>query len=84
MICIKSANKQIHRTNKCVLRVLYEDYDSSFEQLLEKDGGIAVNQKNLQNLMTEIYETTNQINSPYIQEFFVEKDVLQAPYQSTM
>ena len=53
------------------LRVLYEDYDSSFEQPLEKDGSITVHQRNLQNLMTEIYKTIDQINPTYMWEFFV-------------
>ena len=42
MFCSRFDNKEINRTNKRALRVLYEDYDSSFEQLLEKDGGITV------------------------------------------
>ena len=46
MFCSKSANKEINRTNKRALRLLYEDYDSSFEQLLEKDGSITVHQRN--------------------------------------
>ena len=75
MFCSKFANKEINRTNKRALRVLYEDYDSSFEQLLEKDGSITVHQKNLQILMTEIYKTTNHINPPYIWDFFVKKDM---------
>ena len=75
MFCSKFANKEINRTNKRALRVLYEDYDSSFEQLLEKDGSITVHQKNLQILMSEICKTTNHINPPYIWDFFVEKDM---------
>ena len=75
MFCSKFANKEINRTNKRALRVSYEDYDSSFEQLIEKDGSITVHQKNLQILMTEIYKTTNHINPPYIWDFFVEKDM---------
>ena len=75
MFCSKSANKEINRTNKRALRLLYEDYDSSFEQLLEKYGSITVHQRNLQNLMTEIYKTINQINPAYMWEFFVEKDM---------
>ena len=75
MFCSKSANKEINRTNKRALRVLYEDYDSPFEQLLEKDGSIIIHQKNLQNLMTEIYKTMNQINPAYMWEFSVEKDM---------
>ena len=48
MFCSKSGNKEINRTNKRVLRVLCEDYDSSFEQLLEKDGSSTVHQRNSQ------------------------------------
>jgi len=55
--------------------VLYEDYDSWFGQLLEKDGSTTAHQKNLQNLMTEIYKTTNQINPQNIWEYIVEKDI---------
>ena len=75
MFYSKSANKEINRTYKRAWRVLYEDYDASFEQLLEEDGSITVHQINLQNLMTGIYKTTNQINPPYIWEFFVEKEI---------
>ena len=66
MFCSKSANKEINRTNKRALRLLYEDYDSSFEQLLEKDVSITVHQRNLQNLMTEICKTDNQMNPAYM------------------
>ena len=34
-----------------------------------------MHQMNLQNLMTEIYKTINQINPAYRWEFFVEKDI---------
>ena len=75
MFCSKSANKEINRTIKRALRLLCEDYGSSFEQLLEKDGSITLHQRNLQNLMAEIYETINQINPAYMWEFVVEKDM---------
>ena len=75
MFCSKSANKGINRTIKRAWRVLYEDYDASFEQLHEEDGSITVHQNNLQNHMTEIYKATNQINPPYIWGFFVEKKI---------
>ena len=75
IFCSKSASKEINRINKRALRVLYEDYDSSFEQLLEKDGSVTVHQRNLQNLMTEIFTTISQINPLYMWEFFVKKDM---------
>ena len=52
------------------MKIMPHHLDSS----LEKDGSIAVHQKNLQNLMTEIYKTTNQVNPRYMWEFFVEKN----------
>ena len=75
MFCSKSANKEINRTIKRALKLLYEDYDSSFEQLLEKDGSITVLQRNIQNRMTEIYKTLHKINPAYMWELFVEKDM---------
>ena len=72
MFCSKSASKEISRTNKRAFRALYEYYDASFEQLLEKDGSITVHQRNLQILMTEICKTISQINPANIWEFFVE------------
>ena len=75
MFCIKFANKEMNRKNNHALRVLYEGYDPSSEQVFEKDRSITVHQKNLQSLMIEIYKTTNQINLSYIWEFLVEKDI---------
>ena len=69
MFCSKTANKEINRTNKRTLMVLYEDHDSTFEQRLVKDGSITVHQKNLQNLITEVYKTTSQINPSYLGTF---------------
>ena len=74
-LCSKAPDKEINRTNKRALMVLYEDYDLSFEQLLEKDTSTTFHQKNLQNLMTEIYKTASQIYPSYIWEFFVKKDM---------
>ena len=78
LFCSKTANKDINKTNKRALRVLYGDYDSSFDQLLARAGSITVHQKNLQSLMIEIYKTMNHLNPSYIWEFFVKKDI---PYK---
>ena len=73
MLSSKSTNKKMKRPNKCALTVLNDDYDASFEPL-EKDGSSTVHQKTLENLMTEIYKTTNQTNPPYGWRLFLEKD----------
>ncbi len=75
LFCSESANKDIKRTNKRASRVLYRDFDASFDQLLARAGSITVHQKNLQSLMIEIYKTMNHLNPSYIWEFFVKKDI---------
>ena len=64
------------RTNECALRNLYQDYNSSFDQLLARARSITVDHKNLRSLLIEIYKTMNHLNRSYISEFFVKKDIL--------
>ena len=75
LFCSKTANKNINRTRKRALSVLYGDYDSSVDQLLARAGSVTVHQKNLQSVMIEIYKTMNHLNPSYIWEFFVKKDI---------
>ena len=48
------------------LMVLYRDYESSFEELLESDNTKAAYTKNLQKLMIEVYKSFNHLNPEYI------------------
>lgn len=45
-----------------VLKVLYENYDSSYEQRFKSDRSISANQKSLERHMTGNYNTINYIN----------------------
>ena len=38
VFCSKAASNKINKTHKRALRVLYDEYESTFEQLLEKSG----------------------------------------------
>ena len=46
MLCNKGANKQIDRTHKRALQILYKDYESSFEALLTRIGSNNVHVNN--------------------------------------
>ena len=48
-------NACINRLHKRALRVVYRDFDSSFEELIRRDSSTTLHQRNLQNLMTEIF-----------------------------
>ena len=51
----------------------YDDYASSFEQLLEKDDTTNIHQQNLRALATEIYKISQKLWAPFISESFTEK-----------
>ena len=63
LFCSKAASNEISRTHKRALRTLYRDYESNFEELLDRDDTKTIHTKNLQNLMVEIYKLFNQLNS---------------------
>ena len=75
LFCSKVANNEINRTHKRALRTLYRDYESNFEELLDRDDRKTMHTKNLQNLMVEIYKSFNQLSPEYMWEFFIKKDV---------
>ena len=66
LFCSKGANNEINRTHKRALRALYGDYESTFEELLDKGKSLTIHKKNLQRLMVEIYKKLNHLNPAYM------------------
>ena len=66
-------NNRINRIHEKSLRFAYDDYESSFQTLLEKDNSTSVHDKNLQLLLTEIYKTLHNLNPSFIKEIFTER-----------
>ena len=60
---------------KLALRILLKDYDSTFDELLEKSESVKIHDQNLQKLMIEIYKTMKNLNPSYIWEFHERKVV---------
>ena len=80
LFCSKVANNEIDRTHKRALRTLYRDYESTFEELLDRGDTKTTHKKNLQNLMVEIYKSMNHLNPEYMWDFFFKKDVPYNPW----
>ena len=57
MFCGKTSNREINRIHKRALRILLNDYEASFEELLRRNNEQTVHTKNLQKLMTEVYKS---------------------------
>ena len=73
--CHKGASKEINRTHKRVLRMLYEDYKFPFEILLTRSGSVCIHAKNLQKLLIEIYKSINHLSPSLVWEFHEKKCV---------
>ena len=50
----------------------YQDYGSSFTELLEKDNSTTIYNKNIQLLATELFKVKNGLSPHFMTEIFVE------------
>ena len=57
------------------LRIVYRDYESTFQQLLKQNRCVSINQRNLQILATEIFNTKNSLNPVIIENVFKFKNL---------
>ena len=70
MYCQRKSNNLINRIHERALRIAYNDYESNFNQLLEKDNSVTIHHRNIQALATEIYKTLNNLNPIFMKEIF--------------
>ena len=66
----RKLNVRINRLHEKAVRVVYEDFDSSFEKLLRRDSSTTLHQQNLEKLMTEIFKVKNGIASELMKGVF--------------
>ena len=55
----RETNNKINNLHKRALRLVYNDYTSTFEELLEKDKSFTIHHRNIQYLATEMYKLRN-------------------------
>ena len=58
-------NNKINRLQERALRIVYNDYESTFEQLLINDKSFSIHHQNIHKLMIEIYKKLNDIDNTY-------------------
>ena len=63
-------NRKINRLHERCLRTVYNDKQSSFNELLEKDGSVSIHERNLQFLATEMYKISNGLSTPLMKDIF--------------
>ena len=66
---------QKNHIHERALRIVYQDFTSSFAELLINGNSVSIHQRNLQLLVTEIYRTKMNINPSFMKEIFVEREI---------
>ena len=70
MFCSTSMNKKINHIHERALRIVHRDYESSFENLLEKDNSLTFHQRNIHQVAIEMFKVKNDISPPFMKEIF--------------
>ena len=63
-------NRKINRLEERCLRTIYNDKQSSFNELLKQDGSALMHELNFQALATETYKICNGLSLPFIKDIF--------------
>ena len=70
MFCSRKMNRKINHVHERALRIVYNDYTTSFKDLLIKDKTVSIHHRNIQYVATEMYKVVNNISPSIIQEIF--------------
>ena len=70
----RTLNKRINGLHKRVLSLVYNDFSSSFSELLEKDKSVTICHRNLQTLTYEIFKVKNNMAPEIFTEIFLQKE----------
>ena len=73
MFCSREANRKINHIHKRALRLVYDDNELSFEELLIKDNSVSIHHRNIQYVAIEMYKVINDIAPPIMKEMFGER-----------
>ena len=66
----KTLNNRINSLHERALRLIYNDFKSSFYQLLEKNNFVTIHQRNLQNVAIEIFKVHSNISPEVMKDVF--------------
>ena len=70
----RKLNHRINSIHERALRVTYQDYQSTFLHLLQKDKSVTIHQRSLQVLAIKIFEVKNDLSPEIMKEVFELKE----------
>ena len=61
----------MNKLHEQALRIAYDDYCSSFEELLDKGGAVTLHQRNLRAFAIEMYKVSNGLSPTFMVEMIM-------------
>ena len=77
--CGKVNNGKIEKINERALRILFNDFTSSYKELLDLSNSDTVLLTRLKNLTLDVFKSIKRLNPPYLNELFEIKAI---PYET--
>ena len=70
MFCSKECNNLVNKSHKRALRIVYQDENSSYDELIKTDKSSTVHLSNLRLLICEIFKSLHNLNPIFIKDIF--------------
>ena len=67
-------NSRVNKLQERALRIVYQDYASSFTKILEKGNSTTIRNRNIQLLAPELLKVKNGLSPPFMNEISVENE----------
>ena len=63
-------NNKINHIHERALRLVYQDYVTSFEDLLKKDNSLCFHHRNIHQVAIEMFKVKNDLSPPFMKDLF--------------
>ena len=73
----RKLNNYINRIHQRALRIVYQDHNPTFKELLAKEGSFKIHDRHLQRLFIEIFKVKMKLTPETMNEVF---DIIESPY----
>ena len=70
----RKLNRKINHIHERALRLVYNDYSTTFENLLIKDGSVSIHHRNIHNVAIEMFKAKNNLSPVMLQNIFQQSE----------
>ena len=69
----RKLNHRINKIHERALRIVYNDHQCTFEELLERDNSFTIHERNLQKLAIEMFKVNNGLSVQLVKVFILQR-----------